>query len=113
MRTCHDGVEAEILRLQLNRVPFELIIKSGALDPKKLCRFLLIPMTLGQRLENGAAFHFIQALNALSRSGALTLLQGGRQLHLGGQFFDANNILAGKDNSILHAILQLANVTRP
>ena len=63
-------------RLQLDRVTLHFVVKRRSLDAKKLGRFLLVPMTLRERLKNCVSLHVIQGLHAGSLCNpALGLLQ--------------------------------------
>ena len=49
---------------QLDRVTLHLIVKRRALDAEDLRGFFLVPVALGQRLDDGVPLHVVEALRA-------------------------------------------------
>src|ERR1051325_275672 len=54
-------------QLQLNRVPFQLIIESWSLNPQQFGCFFLVPAAFSERMQNCVPLQVIKSLNALSR----------------------------------------------
>ena len=83
--------------------------------PRSCAAFLLVSVTLRQRLQDGGSFHIVETLHALWRGGGVSLdiLQNRWQLHFRGQFLNSDRVLPRQNHGVFHRVLQFANVSRP
>src|SRR5438105_15329933 len=80
--------------LELDRVALHLVVKRRTLNAEDLRGFLLVPVALGERRDDGVALHVVEILDAVIT--AHGLLKHRRQLHFRRQFFHADLILTGE-----------------
>src|SRR5205823_6732247 len=98
--------------LQINRVAFQLVVKSGSLNPEQFGCFFLVPAAFGERLENCVPLQVVESLHALAGQPAeFDSLQRRWQLYFCGQLLYPDDALPRQHHGVFDGVLQFANIS--
>src|SRR5436190_13514855 len=98
--------------LQFDGVTLHLVVERRPLYPQHLGCFLLVSVTLSERLNDRIALHVVQVLDAATVD-PFNWLKRSWQLHFRWNFFYADPVLASEHDRIFDRVLKLANVAGP